>query len=152
MLCCHSSMFETCSLCTVTAGPDAATQPDDLPLPLEYLAAHRELLLAYKLLEADNSLKVGPHLMACAACQAGNGGSLAANCQHNACVTAADTIAFVSASTTPLALQQGCVLQAFACHQLSGMSATNGETMLWLTCLLVLDTATSALAAALCLC
>jgi hypothetical protein len=40
------------------AGAESATQADELPLPLEYLAAHRELLLAYKLLEADSSLKV----------------------------------------------------------------------------------------------
>ncbi|KAF6265797.1 hypothetical protein COO60DRAFT_762517 [Scenedesmus sp. NREL 46B-D3] len=40
-------------------GSESATQADELPLPLEYLAAHRELLLAYKLLEADGSLKPG---------------------------------------------------------------------------------------------
>ncbi|WIA11729.1 hypothetical protein OEZ85_011824 [Tetradesmus obliquus] len=41
------------------AGAESATQADELPLPLEYLAAHRELLLAFKLLEADASLKPG---------------------------------------------------------------------------------------------
>eukprot|EP00775_Hariotina_reticulata_P002103 gene2103-2422_t len=40
-------------------GGSAATDGDDLPLPLEYLAVHRELLLAYRLLEAHPSLKPG---------------------------------------------------------------------------------------------
>jgi hypothetical protein len=43
------------------AGAESATQRDELPLPLEYLAAHRELLLAFKLLEADG-LKVWPSM------------------------------------------------------------------------------------------
>eukprot|EP00878_Enallax_costatus_P032601 GHUV01035843.1.p1 GENE.GHUV01035843.1~~GHUV01035843.1.p1 ORF type:complete len:246 (+),score=98.27 GHUV01035843.1:107-844(+) len=40
-------------------GADSATVADELPLPLEYLAVHRELLLAYKLLEVDSSMKPG---------------------------------------------------------------------------------------------
>lgn len=40
------------------AGPEAATTVDELPLPLEYLAIHKELSLAYKLLEAHGGLKV----------------------------------------------------------------------------------------------
>eukprot|EP00879_Flechtneria_rotunda_P012796 GHRR01013360.1.p1 GENE.GHRR01013360.1~~GHRR01013360.1.p1 ORF type:complete len:273 (+),score=134.77 GHRR01013360.1:1434-2252(+) len=41
------------------ATADAATLADELPLPLEYLAVHRELLLAYKLLETNTNLKPG---------------------------------------------------------------------------------------------
>jgi hypothetical protein len=37
---------------------DAAVKEDDLPLPLEYLAVTRELLLAYKLLAEHGNLKV----------------------------------------------------------------------------------------------
>lgn len=40
------------------AGPESATVADELSLPLEYLAVHKELVLAYRLLEA-HSLKVG---------------------------------------------------------------------------------------------
>lgn len=42
----------------VAAGPESATTSDELPLPLEYLAVHKELALAYRLLEANSGLKV----------------------------------------------------------------------------------------------
>jgi hypothetical protein len=42
----------------VFAGPESATIADDLPMPLEYLAVHKELALAYRLLEANSGLKV----------------------------------------------------------------------------------------------
>jgi hypothetical protein len=42
----------------VCCCPGGATDVDDLPLPLEYLAVYRELALAYKLLEGDGGLKV----------------------------------------------------------------------------------------------
>lgn len=45
-------------VCGCHAGPESATAADELPLPLEYLAVHKELVLAYRLLEA-HSLKVG---------------------------------------------------------------------------------------------
>jgi hypothetical protein len=62
-LCITKSRVLSAALCVAwsaaaAVGAESATQPDELPLPLEYLAAHRELLLAYKLLEADGSLKV----------------------------------------------------------------------------------------------
>jgi hypothetical protein len=55
----HKRLGDACLLpaAAAAAGAESATQADELPLPLEYLAAHRELLLAYKLLEADSSLK-----------------------------------------------------------------------------------------------
>lgn len=45
----------------VCAGPESATAADDLPMPLEYLAIHKELALAYRLLEANSGLKVTCH-------------------------------------------------------------------------------------------
>lgn len=45
--------------CSVAAGPESATAADELPMPLEYLAVHKELALAYRLLEANSGLKVG---------------------------------------------------------------------------------------------
>lgn len=47
-----------CAYVWLHAGPESATAADELPLPLEYLAVHKELVLAYRLLEA-HSLKVG---------------------------------------------------------------------------------------------
>lgn len=43
---------------SVTSGAASATAADELPLPLEYLAVYKELLLAYKLLEVDSGMKV----------------------------------------------------------------------------------------------
>jgi hypothetical protein len=45
-------------VCCVSAGPESATSADDLPMPLEYLAVHKEMALAYRLLEANSGLKV----------------------------------------------------------------------------------------------